>query len=247
MLVKQFISDIQSSIRAISADSYIPPRFVFFEAQNIVSDFLKKDNDAKKKLSRLADGWSELECVELEEVPVIQCPDIDVRLCEKVMKSKFKLPEIYAYSFGNIINHVSSVNFSYFFDPTNPRQWNNIQKRQYKDKNKYYYFILNNYLYIPVPKGNVLPVEVVRIKAFFMDQSKVEQFRNTKDCKDCNQNCDSPLDYQMVVPSYLINDVKKELINRLASVYLKIRPDEYPDLNTSNVTNVKDIQTYEAP
>ena len=90
MLVKQFISDIQSSIRAISADSYIPPRFVFFEAQNIVSDFLKKDNDAKKKLSRLADGWSELECVELEEVPVIQCPDIDVRLCEKVMKSKFK-------------------------------------------------------------------------------------------------------------------------------------------------------------
>jgi hypothetical protein len=80
-----------------------------------------------------------------------------------------------------------------------------------------------------------------------MDQSKVEQFRNTKDCKDCNQNCDSPLDYQMVVPSYLINDVKKELINRLASVYLKIRPDEYPDLNTSNVTNTKDIQTYEAP
>lgn len=237
MTTRQFISDIQTSIRAVSADSYIPPRFIFYEAQNIISDFLKKDNDAKKKLSRLADGWSEIDCVELEEVEVIKCPDIDVRLCEKLMRSKFKLPEIYSYSYGNIINHVASVNFSYFFDPTNPRQWNNIQKRQYKDRNKYYYFILNNFLYIPVPKGVELPVEVVRIKAFFMDQSKVEEYKNLADCKDCSRsdNCKSPLDYDMVVPSYLINDVKKELINRLISVYFKIIPDQYPDLNTVNM------------
>jgi hypothetical protein len=249
MIVRQFISDIQTSIKAISADSYIPPRFVFYESQNIISDFLKKDNDAKKKLSRLADGWSEIDCVELEEIPVIQCADIDVRLCDKVMKSKFKIPEIYSFSYGNIINHVASVNFSYFFDPVNPRQWNNIQKRQYKDKNKYYYFILNNYLYIPVPKGNDLPVEVVRIKAFFMDQSKVEEYKNLQDCQDCpkSSSCKSTLDYEMVIPSYLINDVKKELINRLASVYLKITPDEYANLNSIDKTNQKDIQTYEAP
>lgn len=248
MQVKQFISDVQTSIKAISADSYIPSRFIFYEAQNIISDFLKKDNDAKRKLGRLADGWSELECVELEEIPVIQCGDIDVRLCDKLMKSVHKIPEIYSFSYGNIINHVASINFSYFFDPVNPRQWNNIQKRQYKDKNKYYYFILNNYIYIPVPKGVDLPIEILRIKAFFMDQSKVEEFKNLKDCKDCNKNnCKSPLDYDMTIPSYLINDVKKELINRLASVYLKIKPDEYPNLNTVDVTNAKDIQTYEAP
>lgn len=248
MLVKQFISDVQSNIKAISADSYIPPRFIFYEAQNIIADFLKKDNDAKRKLGRLADGWSELECVELEEVPVIECGDVDVRLCEKIMKSKFKIPEIYSFSYGNIINHVASVNFSYFFDPVNPRQWNNIQKRQYKDKNKYYYFILNNYLYIPVPKNTDLPVEIVRIKAYFMDQSKVEQFKNLKDCSTCPQdNCKSPLDYDMTIPSYLINDVKKELINRLASVYLKVTPDQYADMNQANLNNTKDIQTYEAP
>ena len=251
MVTRQFISDIQSSIRAISADSYIPPRFVFYEAQNIISDFLKKDNDAKKKLSRLADGWSEIDCIELEEVPVIECADVDVRLCEKVMRSKFKLPETYSYSYGNIINHVASVNFSYFFDPTNPRQWNNIQKRQYKDKNKYYYFILNNYLYIPVPKGNELPVEIVRMKAFFMDQAKVEEYKNLQDCKDCTlpENCKSPLDYEMVIPSYLINDVKKELINRLASVYLKLSADQYANLSNapSDTTNAKDVQHYEAP
>jgi len=251
MQTRQFISDIQTSIRAISSDAYIPPRFVYYEAQNIISDFLKKDNDAKKKLARLSDGWSEIDCIELEEVPVIECADVDVRLCDKMMKSKFKLPEVYSFSYGNIINHVASINFSYFFDPVNPRQWNNIQKRQYKDKNKYYYFILNNYLYVPVPKGNDLPVEIVRVKAYFMDQFKVEEYKTLKDCKDCKHpdNCKSPLDYEIVIPSYLISDVKKELINRLASVYLKINPDNYPNLSNSasDATNAKDLQTYETP
>lgn len=249
MLVRQFISDIQTSVKAVSVDAFIPPRFIFYEAQNIVSDFLKKDNDAKKKLSRLNDGWNELECVELQEIPVIQCSDIDVRLCDKVMKSKKRLPDIYSFSFGNIINYVASVNFSYFFDPTSPRQWNNIQKRQYKDKNKYYFYMIDNYLYIPVPKGNDLPVEEVRMKAYFMDGSSVEAFRSKVDCKDCPKPdpCKSPLDYDMVIPSYLISDVKKELINRLLGSYLKITPDTYPNLSENDKTSQRDIQNYEAP
>ena len=84
-----------------------------------------------------------------------------------------------------------------------------------------------------------------------MDQSKVDEYKNLEDCKDCTlpENCKSPLDYEMVVPSYLINDVKKELINRLASVYLKISADQYANLSNapSDTTNAKDIQTYEAP
>jgi len=231
-------------------DAILPPRYVYYEAQTIIADLLRKDNDAKKKLSRIQEGWSSIDCVELEEIDIIQCADIDVRLCDKMMKSKFPLPAMYSYSYGNIIEHVASVNFSVFFDPTTPRQWNNIQKRKYKDKNKYYYFLLDNYLYFPLPKNTDLPVEVVRIKAYFMDKKEVDNFKSLKDCKDCpNEDCKSIMDYEIVLPSYLLDVVKKELINKIASIYLKVQKDEYPDMNNnpSSYNNTKDLQTYGAP
>ena len=244
MLWSQFCSDISTGIKEISADSYVPFRYLYYEAQSIAADYLKKDNDAKRKLSRISEGWSELDCVDLEEIDVIQCADIDVRLCDKMMKSIHKIPETYAYSYGNLINYVASPNFAYFFEPTNPRQWNNIQKRQYKDKNKYYYFIIDNYIYLPIPKSVDIPIESLRIKGYFMDKREVDIFNNLKKCTDCNkvpEICKSPLDYEMVIPSYLINDVKMELLNRLTKTFVPIQSDPYPNLNESEKSNQKDL------
>ncbi len=247
MIWKQYISDIQASLKSISPDGYVPPRYIYSETQNIIADFLRKNNDTHKKLARVSEGWSDLDCIDMEEIPVIQCGDIDVRLCDKVMKSVNRIPDTFTYSYGNIIKHVASVNFSFFFDPVVPRQWNNIQKRKYKDKNKYYYYIIDNYLYIPVPKNNDLPIEVVRMEAYFMDKWEVEKFKLLKKCGDCKKTpelCSSPLDYDVVIPSYLVSDVKKELLNRLASVYLKLPMDDYPNLNSTDKTNAKDLNTY---
>jgi len=248
MLVKEFVSDIQTSIRAVSSDAFVPPRYIYSEAKSIISDFLRKSNDANKKLARIMFGWSEIDCIKLEEIPVIHCGDIDVRLCDKVMKSTKRLPDSYTYTYGNIIKHVASVNFSFFFTPTNPQQWNNIQKRQYKDKNKYYYYIIDNYLYIPIPKGVDLPVEVVRMEAYFTDKWEVDNFKLLTECGDCKQvdNCKSPLDYEMVIAPYLTNDVKKELLRRLFETYLRLSPDSYPNMSPDQ-NNQRDIQNYEAP
>lgn len=243
---KQFISDIQTSIKAISSDSFIPPRYIYSETQTILADYIKKDNDSKKKLTRISDGWSELECIDLEEIDVIQCADINVRMCNKMMKSLHPIPEIYTYSYGDIIEYVASPNFSYFFTPITPREWGNIQKQKYKNKNKYYYFIIDRYLYLPVPKEIDLPIETLRMKAYFKDKKETEKFSNLKSCGDCPKpdGCKSVLDYDVVMPSYLENDVKKELLNRIANIYLKISLDEYPNLNTNDKGNNKDIQTY---
>jgi len=243
---RQFLGDVSTSIKAISPDSYLPYRYLYYEAQSIIASFLKQDNDAKKKLSRISSGWSEIECIDLEETPTIACSDIDVRLCDKVMKSIHPLPSMYTYTYGNIIDHVASPNLAVFFNPTNPRQWNNIQKRQYKDKTKYYYFILDNYLYIPVPKNVDLPIENVRIKAYFMDKKSVDDFKYLKNCKDCStkNNCKSILDYEVVIPSYLMADVKMELLKRLSGVYLKVVPDEYSNLNQSDRNSQRDLQNH---
>lgn len=249
MKIREFVGDIQSLIRAVSSDSFIPNRLIYSEAKSIISDFAKKDLDMKRKLTKVFYGWSEIDCIELEEVPTIQCPDVDVRLCDKMMKSTKRIPEMYTYTYGNIIKHVASINFSYFFDPTTPRQWNNIQKRKYKDNNKYYYFIIDNYLYLPIPKNVDLPVEIIRMEAYFIEKKDVEDFNKSKGCSSCpeNVNCKPIMDYDLVIPPYLVNDVKKELLNRLFSTYLKLNPDEYGNLNSNDKSNTKDIQTYETP
>jgi len=42
MQTRQFLNDIQTSLKLISADAYIPARYIFYESQNITADFLKK-------------------------------------------------------------------------------------------------------------------------------------------------------------------------------------------------------------
>jgi len=240
---RQFISDIQTNLKSITADGYTPPRFIYSETQKIIADFIRKDQDAKKKLAKVSEGWTDLDCIDLEEIDVIQCSDIDVTLCDKVMKSTKRLPNIHTYSYGNVIKHVSSINFSYFFEPITPRYWNNIQKRKYKDKNKYYYYIIDNYLYIPVPKTVQLPVEKVRMEAYFIDKYEVDVFKSIAECKSCKKPkevCKSPLDYEVVIPNYLLSDVKKELLNQLAFVYLKTKQDNYANMNDIDITNQRD-------
>ena len=77
-----------------------------------------------------------------------------------------------------------------------------------------------------------------------MDKREVDIFNNLKKCTDCNkvpEICKSPLDYEMVIPSYLINAVKMELLNRLTKTFVPIQSDPYPNLNESEKSNQKDL------
>jgi hypothetical protein len=244
MIIRQYISDITNQIKQYSMDSYISPKFIYSETINIISDFLKKDHEAKRKLQKLSTGWSEIKCLNLEEVDVVECAELDIRMCEKLMRSKNRLPDTFSYSFGNIIKHVASINFSSFYDPVTPRQWNAIQKREFRDPNKYYYFFIDGYIYIPVPKKQVINVEALRVDAYFISKYEVDVFNLTNsECIDCQNNkCLSPLDYELVCPGYLLNDVKKELLNRLGSLFLKVQLDAYPNMNPNEHNSQRDIQ-----
>lgn len=241
---RQIISDISSEIRMISADSYIPPRMAYYEIQNIVGDFLKKSQEAKRKLQSMSEGWLEIEGIKMEEVPVISCPDIDVRLCDRMMKSIKKIPTTYTYTFGDIIKHVASPNFAYFFEPTTPRQWKNLQNQQYKNKNKYYYFFVDGHIYLPIPKRIDLAIEELRMSAYFIDPHQVDQFKADTSCYDCKKIdlCKSPLDYEIVCPFFLINDVKTTLLNRLVKIFVPLKEDPYPNLNDLSLSGQQDKQ-----
>jgi len=240
MKVGNFISDIQTMLKLDTSDSFVSPEAIHSEAKSIISDYIKKDHEAKRKLQKVSEGWSELNCIDLEEVDVIPCADIDIRICDKIMKSVKKIPDTFTYSFGNIIKHVASINFSIILTPTTPQGWANIQKRKFKDKSILYYFFIGGYLYIPIPKGQDFGIEKLRMETYFLDKQDVDKFNN-RECSDCKDNCFSALDYELVCPEYMIDAVKLALYERFSKLYLRLRRDDYPNLN-QDISGQRDLQ-----
>jgi hypothetical protein len=242
MTIREYISDINNSLKGLSLDSFIPPKWIYLKTQNIISDFLKKDNSSNKLIFKLTSGWAELNCVEMKEVPITTC-DLDVYVCQKLMKSKHRLPEFYETKFGGLIRSVSNVDYSNSYEPVfSAKLWKATQKREFKAKK--YYFIQDGYLYIPIPKGDDSNPEVIRMELYPKNMKDVDNFNIIQGCGSCKKkelNCKSPLDYILTCPDYLINDVKKETINQILSSYSKINKDDFPNLNTNEITNQKNI------
>lgn len=232
MTIKQFISDIMGDLRAQNIDDFISPKYIYYKSIDIAADFMKKDNTVNRRLTKLSEGWKSIECLDMVEVPLVECCEIETRLCEKLMKSKLPLPNTFTSSFGNIIEFVSSPNLGSFYDPTTPRVWQTIQKRKDKVKNKKYYFIIDNYIYIPIAKGELGTPESIRLKAWFTEPWKADELNAI--LKNTKKYCVDVYGTQMPIPEYMKNDVTKELLTQLRSVYLQIQKDEYPDMSNAN-------------
>lgn len=231
--IREFVSDVNADLKASNIDNWISPKAIYEKAKDIISDFLKKDNSSNLALYTQEEGWSQLPCVEMEEYPLASC-GLDINICQKVMKSKKRLPELYTSKVAPLIKEVASINYGNTYNYIKSfSQWKSTQKREFISKR--YFVIIDGYLYIPVGKNDTVSnPEKVNFTGYFQDKQQVDEFNNGKSCKKI-------ADYEMVIPSYLLNDVKKEILNQFRSVYLQIRTDELPNMNTNEITNQKTV------
>lgn len=245
MTVRQYINSITNSIKAYTSDSWISPKLIYNLSQQAIADFLKKDNSASRLTYKLIAGWTEIPNLPFIEVDVTEC-NLGVDRCQKLMRSKYPLPAMYESKFGGIIKQVLSLNLqTEYTNIFSPKQWIATTKREFG--NQRYFFFINNYLYIPVKKASEGSPEIVRIEAYFKDKFEVAQLLNkiNESCEDCKANtevCKKRLEYEMVIPTHLENDVKNFVITSLANTYLKIPTDTYPNINSNDVTNQRDLQ-----
>lgn len=221
MTNRQLISNLNNKLRALNIDDYISPRYLLYIAIDVTGDFLKKQSD-RARLMRETEGWTEIENIPMISVPISEC-GLDTTICTSLMRTKIVLPETFTGAFGNIIKHVSSLNFGTVYELTTPKEWRNIQKREFKGGVKYYFWI-NGYLYIPNSE-----VENIRVEAFFKYKWEAEII-NQKNCPDCNTSCIKPLNSIFVCPENLINDVIKETVLQVANS-LQIPQDSLNNLN----------------
>lgn len=245
MKVKQFLADLSEDLKAISIDDWISYKYMFSKVKSIAADFIKKSNDGSKLLFKSPEAFTEVVGIPMILVNITEC-DLGTNLCSKLMRSKFKIPEIHSGKFGAIIKQVASLTFGQIYvDCYSPQQWKNIQKREFKSNEIKYFYFLNGFIYIPIANASERSPENIRIEALFKDKFEVYKFQQQiVGCDECEQNlesCKKPLDFEVVIPYGLEDDIKKEFINQMAGVYLKITPDTYPNISSNDKTNERDL------
>ncbi len=244
MKVREFVSKIEGKLRSLGVDDWISPRFIYNESKSITSNLLSKTNNSSRLVFKNDASFTEIEGLPMKEVPVSEC--LEIFNCFKLMRSTEPLPAIYSGKFGKIINQVASMNFATIYQNANtPRQYIAITKREFKNRDLRYYFFLNGFLYIPILKASEASPEEIRISAMFVDRFDVFQFeKKVGTCEECKKEnpCPKLLDFDIVQPDFLQDDIEDKLIISLANVYLKVIPDSNPDLNSVDKTGQRILQ-----
>lgn len=224
MLVGEFISDVSNSVKALTKDDRISPRYIHSLAKHYTSYLL-----SQRKLSdvfRESSIFSDIPCVEMIPIRSDKCDIAEFRKCDKLMRSKCKLPAIFSSSIGQVIISVMNINGSTEYQRLRtPADYSQQRKRRFQKATKYYY-INNDYIYIV---GST--PERITINALFEDQREAESFSSCADPKD---KCKSVYDYKIVIPGKYISTVKDQTIEHILKTRRQIVEDDDPNLATND-------------
>ena len=137
------------------------------------------------------------------------------------MVSSCDLPELFETSLGYSILSVHAIDelSEIEFKPIDLKQYRRNQKRDVK--NKKFYYVKNNKLYIPDSEARIVSVDLITL--FPEDADKCSCNPKEEDCKDIYES-------KFIVPSKYIENVVKATIQEIA-FKKQIPIDENPNLN----------------
>lgn len=216
MKIRDFINNIKFALNANHLDTSISDEVIYNEAISIASLLLKREADSRKVFKNTSFYNTLPSCIEMIEVPVSEC---SVRIpCNKIRRSKKKLPKLFTGNHGTFINIYNILRTGRYIETT-INQYINRSNLRYKVPNIYYFWIENDYLYIPDSD-----IEAVYVSGLFIDLESFIEYDN--------KNCIKILDLSLPFPDYIVSLVSEQVLNKLSS-NLKIVPDEKPNLNSN--------------
>jgi hypothetical protein len=225
---RQIISDILIDLRAVNLDDKVSKRYILNKLRNYAALFIKRDAEARKLLG-ISDLWTDVQCVELCETPLVECCDIDIPNCNTVMKSKHKIPQTFETLYKEMLE-VHNPTYAKEFKQITPKEYKNIKLREFQDKRIKYYWFTNGYLVIPDSL-----VETVTLRGAFVNPAEAKKLNACNG--DEGSKCISTLDQPFVCPDYLVPVVKEATLKDLFSYYKRSIADEQPNLNTNIKVN----------
>lgn len=159
-----------------------------------------------------------LPCVELEEVPIHECPCIPPMGCV-VYRSKYKLPKPINGKYGDFLRSVMTLDGR---DNISMTTW---EAAKYQSGLKYgnnmaMAYIRNRYLYLTI---NPMEVEVVTVTGLFEDPVEAYDFPGICDDSD-TATCDPPLDREFPADERLLDGIVAASIAELSGLAPKYPP-----------------------
>jgi len=227
---REIISDIVNDLRALNLDDRVSKRYILSKLRSFASLFINRDSESRR-LYTMSEIWTNVSCVELCEVPLVDCCDIDIPNCTMVMKSRKKIPDLIQNKFRELLQ-VLNPKFSREFTFTTPEQYKNILNREFYDKRIKYYWIQNGFLIVP----DAL-VTTVTLRGVFLEPAEANKLNSC--IPESEQECVSILDQPFVCPDYLVSVVKQETLKDLFNFYKRNVVDEAPNLNTNEKVKEK--------
>ena len=224
MTERKFAESILASLNQLDRDRYLSKRYIISIGKDIMKALLvQKLGD--RTLYREANLYSNIDCIELEEIDVVKCPIVEFRTCNVVMRSKKPLPELLYSKYGPAIRMVTNIDTSEEIGRISLKDYVRNKKRQGYRKTPKYYTDSSGYLYVVDFEIELVSAEVMTL--------------NSKQAEECGcgdfDECKSSLDYEMVGSHKLEMVVVQETLNRILGTYMQIPSDENPDKNRNSM------------
>lgn len=166
------------------------------------SVLIKREINSRKLLNS-DNVFTAIECLDLISANGTEC---DVDACNKVRRSKDKLPRLEESIYSYAIQGVYNIDNSEEIFPTNTREFINLSKLRFRP-NKEYYIIKNGYLYVLNP-----------------DIENVNIYLYTTELKRAKGDCRSAYQHEFKIPEYLLDALYKMINDDLIN-YHKFEKD----------------------
>lgn len=220
--VREEISRVRSMEKLLSSDASITDRVVMRELKSKAIFYIRRETD-KRRLWQTSTIFTQIPCVEMEEVPMSTCCDYASDMT--IARSKFQLPKISEGIYGLLVHGVFSADSGRKLKELTLARFINILKLGLPAKDVYYWFY-DRYLYASSPY-----VKVANIWAYFEDDIPDELLYPNCECPNMKKKdpCLNPLDLEFKCPGYLEDIVVKDTVKTLLETYFRIPVDHTSD------------------
>jgi hypothetical protein len=196
--IGEAISRVRNAIKAVDADSFITDRLIYSNILKYAKLYIKKQ-DGIASQARFNSLYKRLPCIDLIEVDkVAACCEVQSGVMIK--RSKEKLPTILEGLNGPLLRTVASIDGSIEVYRTTPQLYTALQKTSgFKYNKKKYYWLLDNYLFIPNVEWDSAQVDGI--------------FEGSVASLTCEDECQSVQDQYLNIPADLFAQIEQQVIN----------------------------------
>jgi hypothetical protein len=202
--IGESVSRIRNVLKAVKEDAFITDRFIY----SVIIKYAKlliRRQDNENKIIMFTSLFKDLSYVELIDVDKVTASCSGIKSNCIIKRSKEKLPVMLEGSTGPIIRAVASLDNSQILTPTYPIMYTNIaNSTNFRYNKTLYYWISDNYLYIPNVEW-----DACRLEAIFDDDIT---FYN---CPEDGSPCALAQERDMPVPDYLFGEIEQLALKEL--------------------------------